>query len=185
MHINRLDCYTKMLSPFHHISSFCSEHNRWDKFRCLCRTSNERHLKCQAYLFCSAARRIESNLTYSCLSVHDQLMTSHWYSTFASNIRCVTVAMQQATASPRTITITIDDIISVFRISTQHQYNARELDTPVCLIVYSRLLNVDITLECNDWVECYQSVWSRLRLSGITWLTLFFSERVVPFSPSS
>lgn len=58
--------------------------------------------------------------------------------------------MQQAAAPPRTPAITIDDIISVFRISTQHQYNARELDTPVCLIFYCRLLNVDITLECND-----------------------------------
>jgi hypothetical protein len=44
--------------------------------------------------------------------------------------------MQQSTASPRTASITIDDIISVFRIATQHQYNARELDTTVSLISF-------------------------------------------------
>ncbi|CAF3858306.1 unnamed protein product [Adineta steineri] len=37
--------------------------------------------------------------------------------------------MEQSTASPRTTTINIDDIITVLRIATQNQYSARELHT--------------------------------------------------------
>ena len=84
--------------------------------------------------------------------------------------------MQQSTASPRTASLTIDDIISVFRISTQHQYNARELDTPVCSTVFWLDSCSDFPLERNDRIECHQSVWSRLRLSGFSSSTLSFGE---------
>lgn len=39
--------------------------------------------------------------------------------------------MEQVSPSSRPTTINIDDIITVLRSATQHQYNARELHTAV------------------------------------------------------
>jgi hypothetical protein len=44
--------------------------------------------------------------------------------------------MNQAAISSRSTTINIDDIITILRISTQNQYNARELHTTVSLNIY-------------------------------------------------
>jgi hypothetical protein len=81
---------------------------------------------------CTGLITIESDLT---ISHTDAVSSADSYSLIVHASRtvgpCFLRAMQSSTGIARPASITIDDIISMFRIATQHQYNARDLDTTV------------------------------------------------------